>query len=105
MYLWTMSALHSIGWAIVLFYAVCCALRLARFNTQLSAEPAPAAAKGVTAVDMSWQRRRHAANSRKIQKVELLDPPLLIVAPASPDCRITARLSVAWNCAIEWSPS
>ena len=41
MYLWTMSALHSFGWAIVLCYAVCCALRLARFNTQLSAEPAP----------------------------------------------------------------
>jgi CDP-diacylglycerol---serine O-phosphatidyltransferase len=41
MYLWTTAALHSFGWAIVLFYAVCCALRLARFNTQLSAEPAP----------------------------------------------------------------
>src|SRR5579863_8518097 len=41
LYLWTMSALHSVGWAIVLFYAVCCALRLARFNTQLSVEPAP----------------------------------------------------------------
>src|ERR1700722_14515856 len=41
MYLWTMSALHSIGWAIVLFYAVCCALRLARFNTQVNSEPAP----------------------------------------------------------------
>jgi CDP-diacylglycerol--serine O-phosphatidyltransferase len=41
LYLWTMSALHSVGWAIVLFYAVCCALRLARFNTQLNAEPAP----------------------------------------------------------------
>jgi CDP-diacylglycerol--serine O-phosphatidyltransferase len=41
LYLWTMSALHSIGWAIVLFYAVCCALRLARFNTQASSEPAP----------------------------------------------------------------
>src|ERR1700738_3167477 len=39
LYLWTMSAWHSIGWAIVLFYAVCCALRLARFNTQLTAEP------------------------------------------------------------------
>jgi len=38
MYLWTMSALHSVGWAIVLIYAVCCALRLARFNTQISAE-------------------------------------------------------------------
>jgi CDP-diacylglycerol--serine O-phosphatidyltransferase len=40
MYLWTMSELHSVGWAIVLIYAVCCALRLARFNTQISAEPA-----------------------------------------------------------------
>src|SRR5579862_8398785 len=42
LYLWTMAQWHSIGWAIVLFYAVCCALRLARFNTQLTAEPAPA---------------------------------------------------------------
>ena len=44
LYLWTMAALHSIGWAIVLFFAVCCALRLARFNTQLAAEPPPWAA-------------------------------------------------------------
>lgn len=41
LYLWTMSQLHSVGWAIVLFYAVCCALRLARFNAQLAAEPPP----------------------------------------------------------------
>jgi len=41
LYLWTMVHLRSVGWAIVLFYAVCCALRLARFNTQLGAEPAP----------------------------------------------------------------
>src|SRR5438067_11025131 len=44
LYLWTMAQLHSIGWAIVLFFAVCCALRLARFNTQLAAEPPPYAA-------------------------------------------------------------
>jgi CDP-diacylglycerol--serine O-phosphatidyltransferase len=50
MYLWTMSALHSIGWAIVLIYAVCCALRLARFNTQLSAEPAAGTAGFFTGV-------------------------------------------------------
>jgi CDP-diacylglycerol--serine O-phosphatidyltransferase len=50
MYLWTMSALHSVGWAIVLFYAVCCALRLARFNTQLVAEPSPQAAGYFTGV-------------------------------------------------------
>jgi CDP-diacylglycerol---serine O-phosphatidyltransferase len=41
LYLWTMAQMHSVGWAIVLFYAVCCALRLARFNTQLAAEPPP----------------------------------------------------------------
>jgi CDP-diacylglycerol---serine O-phosphatidyltransferase len=44
LYLWTMAAWHSIGWAIVLFFAVCCALRLARFNTGLAAEPPPWAA-------------------------------------------------------------
>ncbi len=57
MYLWTMSALYSVGWAIVLFYAVCCALRLARFNTQLIAEPAPPAAgyfTGVPAPAGAW---------------------------------------------------
>ena len=45
LYLWTMSGLYGFGWAIVLFYAVCCALRLARFNTELGApRPAYAAA-------------------------------------------------------------
>ena len=44
LYLWTMSTLHGVGWAIVLFFAVCCALRLARFNTEIGAEPPPFAA-------------------------------------------------------------
>jgi len=44
LYLWTMAQLRSVGWAIVLFYAVCCALRLARFNTQLVTETPPWAA-------------------------------------------------------------
>src|SRR5438874_5766743 len=39
LYLWTMAQWHSIGWRIVLFFAVCCAQRLARFNTQLAADP------------------------------------------------------------------
>jgi CDP-diacylglycerol--serine O-phosphatidyltransferase len=38
LYLWTMSELHVLGWTIVLFYAVCCALRLARFNTEHSVD-------------------------------------------------------------------
>src|SRR5437762_4826536 len=50
LYLWTMSALHSIGWAIVLFFAICCALRLARFNTEIAAEPQPYPAGSFTAV-------------------------------------------------------
>src|SRR5579864_6554680 len=44
LYLWTMGQWHTLGWVIVLFYAVCCALRLARFNTQLAAETPPWAA-------------------------------------------------------------
>jgi CDP-diacylglycerol--serine O-phosphatidyltransferase len=38
LYLWTMAGLHSLGWAIVLFFAVCCALRLARFNSELNTD-------------------------------------------------------------------
>jgi CDP-diacylglycerol---serine O-phosphatidyltransferase len=35
LYRWTMSELGGLGWIIVLAYAVCCGLRLARFNTAL----------------------------------------------------------------------
>lgn len=35
LYLWNLHDIGGIGWAVVLFYAVCCALRLARFNTNL----------------------------------------------------------------------
>src|ERR1700741_317614 len=38
LYLWTMSEWHVLGWVIVLFFAVCCALRLARFNAETNAE-------------------------------------------------------------------
>ena len=44
LYMWTMSALGSLGWAIVLIFAVCCALRLARFNIQTGIEQPPYAA-------------------------------------------------------------
>jgi len=37
-YLWTLSGLHGLGWAIALLFAVCCALRLTRFNTETHAE-------------------------------------------------------------------
>ena len=50
LYLWTMAGLHGLGWAIVLFYAVCCALRLARFNTESENVPSAAGAPFFTGV-------------------------------------------------------
>ncbi len=50
LYLWTMSRLESLGWVLVLLFAVCCALRLARFNTQLGAELPPYAHNFFTGV-------------------------------------------------------
>lgn len=41
LYLWTMDRLASFGWAFAVFFAICCALRLARFNTQLDADLPP----------------------------------------------------------------
>lgn len=35
LYLWRLHELHNVGWALVLFFTMCCALRLARFNTSL----------------------------------------------------------------------
>jgi CDP-diacylglycerol---serine O-phosphatidyltransferase len=39
-YLWSTNLAGGIGWVAALFYAVCCALRLARFNTMLG-DPNP----------------------------------------------------------------
>ncbi len=40
-YLWAMHDLGGLAWALALVYAMCCALRLARFNAGLSQEDAP----------------------------------------------------------------
>ncbi|HUA56930.1 MAG TPA: CDP-diacylglycerol--serine O-phosphatidyltransferase [Candidatus Sulfotelmatobacter sp.] len=42
LYLWVMSHGGRFGWAIVLLYAICTALRLARFNTALDDASRPA---------------------------------------------------------------
>ncbi len=42
LYLWTMKGAGPVGWVLVLMFGVCCALRLARFNTNLE-EPDPPA--------------------------------------------------------------
>lgn len=41
LYLWTMQAWGKFGWLIVLIYAVCSALRLARFNTTMDDDDKP----------------------------------------------------------------
>jgi CDP-diacylglycerol--serine O-phosphatidyltransferase len=45
MYQWMLKDDHQLGWVAVLSYAVCAALRLARFNTMLEDHTAPAWAK------------------------------------------------------------
>ncbi|MEZ5932851.1 MAG: CDP-diacylglycerol--serine O-phosphatidyltransferase [Alphaproteobacteria bacterium] len=63
-YLWSLHEVKGLGWAIALFYVICAALRLARFNSELedpdrppwmarffTGMPAPAAA-GVVLVPM-----------------------------------------------------
>ena len=63
-YLWTLNEAKGLGWAVALFYVICAALRLARFNSELedpdrppwmtrffTGMPAPAAA-GVVIIPM-----------------------------------------------------
>ena len=40
-YRWTLSDLGGVGWILVLAFSVCCALRLARFNTALDTANQP----------------------------------------------------------------
>src|SRR4029453_17569389 len=42
MFNWALEDLHSLGWIAVLVFAVCSALRLARFNVSLERTDAPA---------------------------------------------------------------
>jgi len=42
LYIWTLHDAGGIGWAVTLSFAVCCALRLARFNTKLDNADLPA---------------------------------------------------------------
>ena len=45
-YLWSLQYMPQFGWTIALIYAVCCALRLARFNAQIDATEQPRKAAG-----------------------------------------------------------
>ncbi len=39
LYFWSLQAIGGLGWAVALFLAVCCGLRLARFNSSLGKLP------------------------------------------------------------------
>lgn len=41
LYIWTLKAVGPIGWIAAMVYAICAALRLARFNAALDGEPQP----------------------------------------------------------------
>ena len=41
MYLWSLQVVPQYGWIVALAHAVCCALRLARFNAAIDAEEQP----------------------------------------------------------------
>jgi CDP-diacylglycerol--serine O-phosphatidyltransferase len=41
-YLWSLNQVKTVGWALALLFATCCALRLARFNTELEEPNQPA---------------------------------------------------------------
>jgi CDP-diacylglycerol--serine O-phosphatidyltransferase len=41
LYLWSLKELESFGWLAALAFAVCCALRLARFNAQIDTDEQP----------------------------------------------------------------
>ena len=41
LYLWALRELGGLGWVVALAYVICCALRLARFNSKLDAEDEP----------------------------------------------------------------
>ena len=45
LFLWTMKDAGPIGWVLVLLFSVCCALRLARFNTKIDGPELPSWAK------------------------------------------------------------
>jgi CDP-diacylglycerol--serine O-phosphatidyltransferase len=40
-YLWTLHDVRGVGWAVAMLFATCCALRLARFNSELELPDRP----------------------------------------------------------------
>jgi CDP-diacylglycerol--serine O-phosphatidyltransferase len=72
-YVWALQPVRGLGWAVALLFAVCCALRLARFNTEaddpdrprwaqhfFTGVPAPAAAGLALSPMIAWFAFGHA---------------------------------------------
>jgi CDP-diacylglycerol--serine O-phosphatidyltransferase len=111
-YLWSLHTVKGIGWALALLFATACALRLARFNTELdtadrpvwmarffSGMPAPAAA-GIVMLPMmlafglgdSWPRT-WALNAAVMVSVALL---MVSKVPTFSLKMVTLRVSPDW---------
>jgi CDP-diacylglycerol--serine O-phosphatidyltransferase len=84
MYLWKLNEAKSIGWALVLFFAVCCALRLARFNTNLAEEECE-----------SWQSKFFIGIPSPAGGLLLL-MPLVISFYAPTDILTSAQFCAVW---------
>jgi CDP-diacylglycerol--serine O-phosphatidyltransferase len=75
LYFWTLAQLGSLGWVTALFFAACCALRLARFNTQLDVELPPYAYNFFTGVAGAGRgRARHHHDVRLVRVGRRADP-------------------------------
>lgn len=110
LYFWTMQGAGGFGWALVLLFAVCCALRLARFNTMLGQEnlppyaynfftgvPAPAAA-GLVLLPMvaSFEFGRDFFGRPTVVAVFLLGVAFLMVSTIPTFSFKKARIPNAW---------
>lgn len=67
-YMWQLEDIKRFGWAVVLFYAVCCALRLARFNTAIVEEK-----------QASWEKRFFVGIPSPAAGVLILIPLMLAI--------------------------
>lgn len=110
LYLWTMQGAGGFGWAMVLLFAVCCALRLARFNTMLgqadlppyaynffTGVPAPAAA-GLVLLPMvaSFEFGRDFFGRPSVVAVFLMGVAFLMVSTIPTFSFKKARIPNAW---------
>lgn len=93
-YFWALQPIRGIGWAIAMLFAVCCALRLARFNTEVddpqrprwlqhffTGVPAPAAAGLALTPMITWFAFGHGwSQSAGLNAVTLVVVAVLMVS-------------------------